>query len=246
MTAAPATTRVARQAGFEARIILGNGEQLMLAFVLPVLAIVSVVHLTWIPLQVPAGHHRIDVAAPGVLAVAILSTAFTGQAIATAFDRRNGVLRLLGTTPLGRGGLLAARFLAVLGVVVVQALVLVGLARALGWAPEPSGLLPAAVVALVGSYTFLALGLLLGGTMRAEGVLAVANLVWVLLTGLGGVLLPVSGPFAAVVAVMPSGALGNGLRTSLLTGTWPVTEIVVQLVWAVLLTAATRRFFRWW
>jgi hypothetical protein len=48
------------------------------------------------------GVSRIDFATPGVLALAVVSSAFTSQAIATAFDRRNGVLRMLATTPLGR------------------------------------------------------------------------------------------------------------------------------------------------
>ena len=49
---------------------------------------------------------RIDLAVPGVLALCVISASFTAQAIATGFDRRYAVLRLLGTTPLGRDGLL--------------------------------------------------------------------------------------------------------------------------------------------
>ena len=63
---------------------------------------------------------RADLATAGALALAVVSTAFTGQAISTGFDRRAGVLRLLGTTPLGRGGLLAAKGVAVLSVLAVQ------------------------------------------------------------------------------------------------------------------------------
>lgn len=244
---APLARRVIAQAGFEARIILGNGEQLMLTFILPVLALFAVTHLTWVPLPVPAGHSRVDVAVPGVLAVAIVSTAFTGQAIVTAFDRRNGVLRLLGTTPLGRGGLLAARFSAVLGVVVVQSVVLGGLGLLLGWRPSVTGLPAAVLFAGLGALTFLALGLLLGGTLRAEGVLAVANLVWVLLSAVGGLMLPAasSGGFEPLVRLLPSGALGEGLRTALLHGHLAWIDLLILALWAVLAVIAARRWFRW-
>ena len=143
---------------------------------------------------------RADLALAGALALAVVSTAFTGQAISTGFDRRAGVLRLLGTTPLGRGGLLAAKCLAVLSVLAVQVVVLGALGLALGARPEAGGILPMLVSLLLGSAAFVALALLLAGTLRAEAVLAVANLVWVLLLGLG-VLVPTDR--------LP-GALGDG------------------------------------
>ena len=46
----------------------------------------------------------VDFLTPGVLALAVMSTAFTGQAIATGFERRYGVLKRLGATPLSRPG----------------------------------------------------------------------------------------------------------------------------------------------
>ncbi len=245
--AAPARTRVLRQSLFEAGIILRNGEQLLLTIVLPVLALVAVTRLTWIPLSTPGEHHsRVDLAVPGVMAVAVMSTAFTGQAIATAFDRRYGVLRLLGTTPLGRGGLLTARFLAVLAVAVAQWIVLGALGFALGWVPAGAGVGAAVVVGVLGCWAFLALGLLLGGTVRAEGVLAVANLAWVILTAGGGMLLPPGpGVLGQVVRLLPSGALGDGLRTALIDGALPWSQTLILLAWALVFTLAARRWFRW-
>ena len=63
---------------------------------------------------------RIDFLAPGILALAVMSTAFTSQAIATGFERRYGVLKRLGATPLSRRGLIAAKTLTVLAVEVLQ------------------------------------------------------------------------------------------------------------------------------
>ncbi len=180
--AAPARQRVLARASFETRSLLANGEQLLVSVVLPALALVGLA-LASVPDLGP--EPRADVALAGALALAVVSTAFTGQAISTGFDRRAGVLRLLGTTPLGRGGLLAAKCLAVLSVLAVQVVVLGALGLALGARPEAGGILPMLVTLLLGSATFVALALLLAGTVRAEAVLAIANLVWVLLLGLG-------------------------------------------------------------
>ncbi|HET7763201.1 MAG TPA: ABC transporter permease [Phycicoccus sp.] len=242
----PATParRVAAQAGFEARTLLSNGEQLLVSVVLPGLALVGLT-LASVPDLGPG--RRVDVATAGTFALAVVSTAFTGQAIATGFDRRAGVLRLLGTTPLGRGGLLLGKALAVLAVLAVQVVVLGALALALGWEPRPGGLLPALVGLLLGSGTFVALALLLAGTVRAEAVLALANLVWVLLLGLG-VLLPTSqlpAGLATVARLLPSGALGDALRASLLEGTWPWPQWAVLAAWGLAAGLAATRWFRW-
>lgn len=232
------------QARFETATILRHGEQLLVALVLPSLALVALA-LGDVPDLGPG--RRIDLATAGVLALAVVSTAFTGQAIATGFDRRHGVLRLLGASPLGRGGLLVGKLGAVVLVIGAQLLALGTLGALLGWRPDPAGLVPALVTVLLGAAAFLALALLLAGTVRAEGVLALANLAWVLLLGLG-VLLPTDrlpGAVTTAARLLPSGALGDGLRLSLVSGGWPLAQWVVLLVWAVAAGAATARWFRW-
>lgn len=245
--AAEAWRRVLAQARFETTAVLRNGEQLLLVLVLPALVLVGLTRTTLVDVGADAGA-RIDVVAPGVLALAVMSTALTSQAIATAFDRRAGVLRLLATTPLGRGGLLAGKILAVVAVQALQLLVLGGIAIGLGWSPHAAGV-PVAVLGVgLGTAAFTALGLLMAGTMRAEAVLAAANLVWVLLLVAGGVVVPADvlpGPLAAVAPLLPSGALADILRHAL-SGSGPVLgPLAVLAVWAVVAGAAARRFFRW-
>lgn len=246
--AAPVARRIAAQASFETRAILRNGEQLLVTIVLPVLVLVALARTSFIDLDTH-GLSRVDFVTPGVLALAVMSTAFTSQAIATAFDRRNGVLRLMATTPLGRTGLLAGKVLGVLAVEVVQVVVIAGVALALGWRPELGPALPAAVGAgLLGTAAFTALALLLAGTLRAEGVLAVANLVLVLLTVGGGVLLPagqLAGPLAHAAVLLPSGALGEAMRGALLYGAVPPFSVVALLAWTAALGAGAARLFRW-
>ncbi|MDO8144737.1 ABC transporter permease [Isoptericola sp. 178] len=245
--AASPARRVAAQAGFETRAILRNGEQLLVTIVVPVLLLVGLVRTSVVELDT-AGATRIDFVTPGVLALACVTTAFTSQSIATAFDRRNGVLRLLATTPLGRGGLLAGKVLGVLAVEAVQVVVIGTVALALGWRPEPTGLLPAAGLLLLGTAAFTALALLLAGTLRAEGVLAVANLVLVLLVVGGGLIVPpaeLPGPLAHVAAFLPSGALGEGLRGALLGDGVPALSVVVLVAWTAAFGAGAGRLFRW-
>ena len=161
---APQAARVAAQARFEAGILLRNGEQVLVALVLPALALVALVAAPYPQLTDP----RIAVVAPGVLALAIVSTAFTGQAIQTAFDRRYGVLRMLATTPVGTDGHLLGKALAITVMALLQVVLLGVLALALGWRPDPVGLLGVPVSTLLGVWVFVALALLLAGSLRAE------------------------------------------------------------------------------
>jgi len=238
--------RARSQAGFEIRTLLSNGEQLLVSLLLPALALVGLAVSTTPDL---GPGRRIDIVVPSVLALAVVSTAFTGQAISTGFDRRYGVLRLLGVTPLGRSGLLAGKALAVLVIVALQTVVLGILGACFGWHPDPLGVVVGLLIMLVGTWTWVALALLIAGVLRAEAVLAVANLLWVLFAGLGGLLLPTHRfPEAAgaLIRLLPSGSLGDGLRDAMTGHFGSLGEpVVVLLVWGAVLTAATAATFRW-
>jgi ABC-2 type transport system permease protein len=137
--------------------------------------------------------------------------------------------------------------LAVLGVVLVQLVVLGAVAAALGWRPEPAGIAPAALLVLAGTAAFGALGILLGGVLRAEVVLAVANTVWLLLVVAGGIVLSVHAlppPLSVLAAALPSGALAEGLHAALAQGATPWAALGILLAWAAgagLLAARTLR-----
>ncbi len=241
-----AAARARSQARFETRTLLTNGEQLIVSIVLPALALVAMAATDTPSL---GSGRRIDLVVPGAFALAIVSTAFTGQAIATGFDRRYGVLRFFGVTPLGRSGMLAGKAVAVLSVVVIQVVVLTVIGLFLGWRPNLAGCGVAILLGLLACWTWVALAMLLAGALRAEAVLAVANLVWIVLAAVGGLLVPTDRMPSAVghvAALLPSGALGNGLRDSL-TGqeSTALLPFVVLLVWAVVATALTARTFRW-
>ena len=243
--AAPVLRRVLGQAGFELRTTLRNGEQLLLTLVLPVLILVGLSRTGVVDV---GSDDRLGVVAPGVLALAVMSTAFTSQAITMAFDRRAGVLRLLATTPLGRRGLILGKAIGILAIEVVQLALLSGVAMTLGWRPVAAGLPLALLALLLGTLAFSGLAILLAGLLRAEAVLALANLVWVLLLVGGAVILParlLPGPLAALAPWLPSGALGDALRSSLSAGIPPLQPLLVLGAWSLVLGLGAARFARW-
>lgn len=236
---------IVRQARFEARLTLRNGEQVLLTLVIPVILLVVLTNSSLLD-QPASGGSRIDVVLPSVLALAVVATSFTSLAISTGFERRYRALRRMAVTPLPRSGLLAGKAGAVLLVLAIQVLLLLGIGLALGW--EPAGRPAAALlVALLGSAAFSSLGLLLAGTVRAEATLAGANVVFVLLLVLGGLVVPLSQyPDAVqpIIALLPSAALAEGLRDAF-AGQSVIGHLAVLVVWTVAAATAAARYFRW-
>lgn len=246
--AAPLLRQVLAQASMETRLLVRNGEQLLLAVVIPVLALVGGT-LAAKRLDLDLAQRPIDVLAPGVLALAVMSTAFTSLAIATGFERRYGLLKRLGASPLPRTGLLLGKVLALLVVELMQGVVIVAVALGLGWEPA-GGLVPvvaALLGALLGTAAFAGLGLALAGTLRAEATLAAANLVYLLLMMGGGIVLPrdTYGPAEGFLQVLPSAALGDAMRSALVDGQLDATALAVIVAWAVGGAALAGRFFKW-
>ncbi len=242
--AAPAGSRILAQTAFEIRTILRNGEQLLVSIILPAIILFGLATTPILEaLGVDLGSRRpVDVATAGVLSLAIGSSAFTGQAIATAFDRRYGVLRQLATTPLGVRGLIAGKLIAVCCVVAIQFALIAVFALMLG---ASGGVHIAGLVltALLGTAMFLVWGLVMAGTIRAEATLALANLLWVLMASLGGLLLAHPGTWGAIVSWLPSGALGDAMRAAVLTGGLDVTALAVMAVWTLVGIVTGVRFF---
>jgi ABC-2 type transport system permease protein len=245
--AAPLPRMILAQAGMELRIMFRNGEQLLLTLIIPVLLLAAFGHE---PLVDISGS-RIDFVVPGILALAVLSTAFTSQAIATGFERRYGVLKRLGASPLSRGGLIGAKTLTVLAVEVLQVIIIVAVGAALGWQPRTSaaGVVWAIALLLAGTAAFSGLALLLAGTVRAEATLAAANLLYLVMLGIGGVVFPLTKFPAAIqpeLRLLPAGALADGLRMTLSHGGGlPGRDLLVLLAWAAVGISLAARAFRW-
>ncbi|MDA8291365.1 MAG: ABC transporter permease [Actinomycetota bacterium] len=223
---------------------VGQGERLLVTFVIPVLGLVL---FSAVPIVATDTASRVDFFAPGVLGLAVVSTSMVNLGIATGFERGWGVLKRLGTTPLRSSTLLLAKMLAVLAVEVVQVVLLGAIAAGLGWRPHGSvGLAVAAE--LLGTAAFAGIGFLLAGTLRAEVTLAVANGLYVVMLGISGIMFPLRrlGGFAAVARLLPAAALTDVLHPALTGGVGvPVEGWIVLALWAVatpVVAAATFRF----
>ncbi|MFM7271168.1 MAG: ABC transporter permease [Actinomycetes bacterium] len=235
---------VLAQAASETRLGLRRGESLVVTIGIPVGVL-----LFFGKVQTPSVQgDPLDFLVPGVLALAVMSSAMVSLGIATGFDRRFGVLKRLGSTPLTRGGLLAAKTLYVLAIEAIQLGVLLTVAAALGW--RPGGSVPLALLALlVGTVAFAGLGLLLAGTLRAEANLALANGLYLVLLFLGGMAYPLTrlpDAVQSVARLLPAAALAETVRGALADPIdIPVGAVTVLVVWSVLLPLVAARCFRW-
>lgn len=232
----------------ELRMGLRNGEQLLVSIVIPLVVLVFFSSVEVIPL--PEGiTDTVAVVAPGVLALAVLSTAMVSLGISVGFERQYGVLKRLGATPLGRGRWLAAKVAATIVTVALQFAVLVPVALLLGWSPRGPWLLAVPAV-LAGTAAFAGVGLLLAGTLRGTLTLAVANGLYLILLLTGGIIVPLSelpGPIEAMSRVLPAAALTGTLGDALGGAGAPGGPVawVVLVAWAVAAPMVAAWRFRW-
>ena len=243
--AAPIAELIAAQTRAELTMTLRRGENLLVTIILPVIFLVFFGQI--LPIPSVAGK-PINFLLPGILAVAVMSTAMVSLGIATAYERYYGVLKRLGASPLPRWGLLAAKLIAVLALEVFQVVLLGGIAAIFyGWRPSAAAL-AAIPILLLGTAAFAGLGMLLAGALRAEATLAGANGLYVIFLAIGGVFLPVDHlppVIAQIASVLPPAALSEALRGTLGGAPFAAGSVVLLLVWAVILDAAAAYFFRW-
>lgn len=237
---APVGRMLRSQARIETLLFLRHGEQQLLSLIIPLGLLIGLSLLPVVPLDDP-----VQQIFPMTLGIALMSAGFTGQAIAVAFDRRYGALKRIGACGVPRRVLIGGKILAVAAAVLVQIVVLTVVALLLGWAPVASGIGPGLLFIVVGVAVFTSLGLLLGGTLSSELVLALGNTVWFLLMGAAVFTAmdpDLPGPVLSVLRLIPSVALTEGLVDAG-DGSLNVAALLVLVVWAVLGSVAATRFF---
>lgn len=248
---APVLRSVAALTALELRLAARRGENVLVTLVIPV-GVLLFFGGTFVG-AMGGGTQRGIVA--GTIALALIAAGLVNLGIATAYERHYGVLKRLGGAPLPRWGFVAAKVAAVLVVELIQLVLLVAAAAlAFGWSPGPAWSPVLFGIAFVlGSLTFVGLGLLLAGALRAEAVLALANLLFLVFLALGGVIVPADGLpgfMQPVAAILPATALTDLVRIALDSdaagASAPAgTALAVLLAWAVGATALAARTFRW-
>ncbi|MEX2504868.1 MAG: ABC transporter permease [Egicoccus sp.] len=241
----PLLRAILAQAAMELRMTLRSGESLIVTLGIPlgVLGFFSVVDV--LP---TGGQPAVDFLVPGALTISVAATGLVAVAIQTAFERKYGVLKRLGGTPLPRWGFLVAKGLATAAVLAVQTLLVVGLAAGvLGWSPDGGGLI-APIAVLAGAVTFTALGLLMAGALRAEATLALSNALFLVLLMVSGVAFDADAlpdGVASIGRALPVGALGEVLRAAFAGEGLAAVSLAVVIGWGVVAVALAARTFRW-
>jgi ABC-2 type transport system permease protein len=238
----------AAQTGVELRLTARRGENLLAMIGIPAALLLFFGATSVLP--APATGTRVQAVLPGILALAIIATGLVNLGIATAFERSYGVLLRLGGSPLGRSGLITAKVATVLVVELVLTGVLVALAAGvLGWRPADALSVPALLAAVIlGTATFAGFGLAMAGSLRAEAVLVLANVLFLVVMAIGGVLVPVAqlpGPVGAIATLLPPAALTSVLAGALGGPAPDALAWLVLTVWAVVAVALAIRTFRW-
>ena len=232
------------QLRLELALLARNGESLLLTLGIPLVLLAFFASVDVLPID----GEPIDFLAPGVIALAVLSTAFTNLAISTGFEREYGVLKRLGATPLGRPRLIAAKTVAIALVELVQIALLWLLALALDWEPAVD-VVPLVAALVLGTVALAGLALCLAGMLKALVTLAAANGLYLVLLLLSGMVIPLTelpDPVRAVARALPSGALAEAVRGALTDGVdIPGRAWLVLAAWALAAPLAATRLFRW-
>ncbi len=234
------------QLRMELAVIARNGEQLLVVIGIPITLLIFFSSVDVLP---TSQQSNVDFLLPGILALAVMSTAMVSLGIATGFERSYAVLKRLGATPLGTPRLVLAKSLAVGVVEVVQCTLLIAIGIVLGWSPSGASWALSLIALALGTLAFAGLGLLMAGTMRAELNLAAQNGVYLIMLLIGGVVIPIDslpGSLRALGSGLPSGALADVLRQALTdAGSRPGSSWVVLSLWAIATPLLASRWFRW-
>ena len=217
----------------ELTVMARNGEQLLLLIGIPVLLLVFFSQTNVLPTD---GLANIDFLMPGILSLAIMSTAMVSLGIATGFERSYGVLKRLGTTPLGTKRLVAAKVVATCCIEITQLLALVAVGLILGWNPSSINLPSLLLTLVLGTSCFAGLGLIMAGRLRAEINLAAQNGLYLVLLLLGGILIPNSElpkSIAWLAEVLPSSLLSELLRNIFGNNALKISDLASLAIWAI-------------
>jgi ABC-2 type transport system permease protein len=233
-------------AAMELRFLARRGENLLVTIVIPaaVLQFFASVNV----LRTPG--RAVDFLLPGSIALAVIATSLVNLGIATAYERRYGVLKRLGGSPLPRWGLLGAKVMAIVVVELIQIALLLAIAWfVLGWRPAANLSPGLAVLALLlGTVAFAGLGLAMAGRLRTEAVLALANGLFLVFLLLGGIVIPITDlplELAALASFVPAAPLTDLLRIAFGAAGDPGPPLALLGAWAALATALAAFTFRW-
>jgi ABC-2 type transport system permease protein len=230
-----------------------NPEAAFFTFALP-LGVLLIFGATSVDETIP-GRPGLDVLTlfvPGILAFAVVVTAYGNLAATLALQRADGVLKRVRATPLSPTLYLGGHLLSILVTAVlisVSTLALGGIV--FGVLPRPEALPQLFLVLALGISCFAALGIAISAAIRsADAAGAITNgtyLPLAMVSGMFSVTVQLPHVLDVIVSAFPLKALADGLRSAYDPSAvgFPLAEVAVLSVWAVLGVGLAGRFFRW-
>ena len=229
----------------ELTVMARNGEQLLLLIVIPIMLLVFFSQTDFLT---TTSENKIDFLMPGIISLAVMSTAMVSLGIATGFERSYGVLKRLGTTPLGTRRLVLAKVAAICAIEIAQLVLLIFVGQLLGWNPRQVNLVQILLLMLIGTSCFAGIGLTLAGRLRAEINLAAQNGLYLALLLLGGIFVSndeLPKTLGDVAQVLPSSLLSSLLHNSFTSNQIATTDLIALCVWALSACAFAVISFKW-
>ncbi len=198
------------------------------------------------------GSRYIDFLIPGLLAMNLMGSGIWSIAFGVVTARNKKLLKRLVATPMSRGQYLLSFLLSRLAFLFVEVGFLVGFGMLVFDVPQRGSFLALALVSLIASLAFSALGLLVAARARTvEAVSGLANLVMLPMWIFSGVFFSAANfpnvmqPF---IQALPLTGTVDALRANMLQGA-PLSslsgELALIAVWGIVPFALALRLFRW-
>jgi len=194
----------------------------------------------------------IDFVVPGLLGMNLMGSAMWGLGFAIVDARAKKLLKRMVASPMPRWQYLSAFLLSRLVLLAIEVVVFLGFARVVFGVPFRGPLWQLALVCVLTSLVFSALGLLVASRARTmEAVSGLMNLVMLPIWILSGVFFSASrfpAMIQPLVKALPLTAAIDAMRGNMLQGTQlshMMAPLAILLVWFALPFLVSLRIFRW-
>lgn len=193
----------------------------------------------------------IDFFVPGILAMSIMQSGLFGVLPLVEW-REKKVLKRLGVTPLTRGVVVASQLIFRLGIAVIQAAIIIGVAYVVFGVPVLGNWFLLIGLVMLGTLLFIALGYVVGARVKTvEGATPIVNLISFPMMFLSGIFWPVEMMpdfIRPVITALPLTFLGDAFRQVMVESP-PLysmgIDIAVMVAWLAACMFLTVRFFKW-
>jgi ABC-type multidrug transport system permease subunit len=198
------------------------------------------------------GARYIDFVVPGLLGMNLMGSAMWGLGFSIVDARQKKLLKRMVASPMPRWQFLASFLFSRLLLLIIEVVVFLGFSRLVFGVPFRGSLWELALLCVLTSLSFSAIGLLVSSRARTmEAVSGLMNLVMLPMWILSGIFFSATRFPAAIqplVRALPLTAAIDALRGNILQGISKgqlAAPVAILLAWAAVAFAVSLRIFRW-